>query len=306
MPRYWTCHWTYDTWNTDVNKQLRVDGSVSNSFRERGVQEGDAAYIISLSKGYLYLGGKMTVRGIISRSEAVRRFKTRNFYPGKECIVGGKTGTKLNFHRRLSPKVTRQLRFISPERGEIGLFFDPNSTARLYVQATRGVRQLTPKSADLLDRIIEITDGLPRSSNVITVTEESIRSGRIANGTDQNYRPYTGEKGRRFKEGGPQRSLVNRYERNRAARRACIDHWEARCWLCGFDFGKVYGDKMSGFIHVHHETMRSTAGENHQLDAIRELKPLCPNCHAVVHSRKEPLSLERVRRMLKSQERKRR
>ncbi|HQU46152.1 MAG TPA: hypothetical protein PK867_25285, partial [Pirellulales bacterium] len=39
-------------------------------------------------------------------------------------------------------------------------------------QSTRGVRELAPDSAQLLDRIIEATDSLPPSDGMLTVTDD--------------------------------------------------------------------------------------------------------------------------------------
>ncbi len=59
---------------------------------------------------------------------------------------------------------------------------------------------------------------------------------------------------------------------------------------------------MRGFIHVHHVTplhkIRSSYFVNPQTDLI----PVCPNCHAVIHSKREPLSIEEMRQLLKKGE----
>ena len=45
---------------------------------------------------------------------------------------------------------------------------------------------------------------------------------------------------------------ADRYERSRAARRACIEAHGATCAICGFDFAKTYGPQFTGIIQVHH------------------------------------------------------
>ncbi|GAA5529093.1 hypothetical protein [Herpetosiphon gulosus] len=45
-----------------------------------------------------------------------------------------------------------------------------------------------------------------------------------------------------FIEGAEYQSLVTRYERNPEARQRCIDHYGSACFICDFDFAKVYGD----------------------------------------------------------------
>ncbi|MGO8469904.1 hypothetical protein AB9F45_35920, partial [Rhizobium leguminosarum] len=46
--------------------------------------------------------------------------------------------------------------------------------------------------------------------------------------------------------------LVNAYERNQDARRACISHFGLSCRVCEVNFGAVYGSLGEGYIHVHH------------------------------------------------------
>lgn len=78
---------------------------------------------------------------------------------------------------------------------------------------------------------------------------------------------------------------VNRYERDPRARSACIDALGCKCSVCGFDFGIAYGSLGAGFIFVHHRVpvaVRAQAGE-YELDPVRDLVPICGNCHAMVH-----------------------
>jgi 5-methylcytosine-specific restriction enzyme A len=42
-------------------------------------------------------------------------------------------------------------------------------------------------------------------------------------------------------EGGRRRILVNTYERDNRARKACIEKWGTSCKVCGISFDKVYG-----------------------------------------------------------------
>ncbi len=104
--------------------------------------------------------------------------------------------------------------------------------------------------------------------------------------------------GSRYREGDVSQISVNRYERDPRARARCIEIHGTRCVLCQFDFGKVYGQALADFIHVHHLTPISELGEEYEVDPQTDLRPLCPNCHAVVHKRRPPFSLAEVERML--------
>lgn len=99
-------------------------------------------------------------------------------------------------------------------------------------------------------------------------------------------------------EGAVRRISVNSYERNPEARRKCIEHYGAICQVCNFDFEKFYGEIGKGFIHVHHLKQISEIGKTYQVDPIQDLQPVCPNCHAIIHKRVPPYTIEEVKRFL--------
>ena len=300
MVHFWTCHWQNRFWRDDVNTEnTPCCSSGSNSFGKRGVSVGDVAYIISLAEGQLLLGGRMAVKRIVSRNEAVRIFHNENFYDAEEWIIDEeKTGTLLNLHRRLAPEVTKQLRFLR-KSGPKPLCFKTDT--HLDAQATRGVHRLTEESAGLLDQVIEITDRLPRSKDLVTVTQELLRGTPSQDDEDSVRLPEEIPTGSAFSEGSVEQILVNKYERDPRAKEDCKKHYGTRCALCGFDFVDVYGAVMADFIHVHHVKPLSTVGAGYKVDPVDDLRPVCPNCHAVLHHRREPpYSLDEVRRFIES------
>ena len=102
-----------------------------------------------------------------------------------------------------------------------------------------------------------------------------------------------------YPEGAQLRITVNAYERNPKARQACIAHWGCRCQVCKFDFEKNYGPLGKDFIHVHHHIQQiSKVGHEYQLDPINDLRPVCPNCHAMLHRETPPMSLDDLRDVL--------
>jgi 5-methylcytosine-specific restriction protein A len=103
-----------------------------------------------------------------------------------------------------------------------------------------------------------------------------------------------------FPEGAVRRVEVNRYERDRRARAACIAHHGTVCSVCGIDFETTYGALGRGFIHVHHLTEISTVGSGYEVDPVKDLRPICPNCHAMVHREVPALSIARLRSRLRS------
>lgn len=102
-----------------------------------------------------------------------------------------------------------------------------------------------------------------------------------------------------YPEGTARQVLVNAYERNAAARQACINHYGPICKACDLDFEDRYGPIGIGFIHVHHEVPIATIGVDYKVDPVRDLKPLCPNCHAMLHRHEPPISVAKLRTMLR-------
>jgi 5-methylcytosine-specific restriction protein A len=61
---------------------------------------------------------------------------------------------------------------------------------------------------------------------------------------------------------------------------------------------RVYGELGREFIHVHHITPLSELGGPAPVDPAKDLVPLCPNCHAIVHRRRPPYTLDELRKAL--------
>lgn len=101
-----------------------------------------------------------------------------------------------------------------------------------------------------------------------------------------------------FPEGAVRGITVNAYERNPEARRICLKHHGAVCSACGMEFVERYGSLAQGFIHVHHLRQLSSVGRDYQVDPVADLRPVCPNCHAVIHLRTPPYSINEVREMI--------
>jgi len=106
--------------------------------------------------------------------------------------------------------------------------------------------------------------------------------------------------GETFVEGATKTIRVNVYERNPQARAKCLEIYGVRCSACEFDFGSMYGAIGDGFIHVHHLKQLSDIGKSYELDPALDLLPVCPNCHAMLHRRNPPYSIDELREMMRS------
>jgi len=104
----------------------------------------------------------------------------------------------------------------------------------------------------------------------------------------------------RYVEGATKKISINVYERNTAARNKCIEHYGDSCTICDFNFGNVFGELGQGYIHVHHLKPLSEIGESYNLDPINDLRPVCPNCHSMLHRQVPALSIETLLKLKKS------
>lgn len=101
------------------------------------------------------------------------------------------------------------------------------------------------------------------------------------------------EGGRELKE-----RLVEEVRRIPGLRTKCLSEKGAECRVCGFSSSKRYG--VSGIIEVHHKRPLADGNER-ETDPIKDLVPVCPNCHAVIHSKPgkaDCYTINEVREML--------
>jgi 5-methylcytosine-specific restriction protein A len=100
-------------------------------------------------------------------------------------------------------------------------------------------------------------------------------------------------------EGASKAVTVNVYERNPEARNRCIEHYGLDCAVCDFNFEQCYGELGISFIHVHHLVDIATVGQEYIVNPIKDLRPVCPNCHAMLHKKTPAYSILELKGRLK-------
>jgi 5-methylcytosine-specific restriction protein A len=103
---------------------------------------------------------------------------------------------------------------------------------------------------------------------------------------------------RNYSEGKIREITINTYDRNPIARQVCIEHHGYDCAVCGFNFGQVYGSFGQNYIEVHHLKQLADIGEEYQIKPIEDLRPVCANCHRMLHKERPPLGIEDLKAKL--------
>ena len=102
----------------------------------------------------------------------------------------------------------------------------------------------------------------------------------------------------KYIEGATKSVSVNIYERNAEARAKSILHHGYKCIVCSFDFEKVYGSIGEKYIHIHHVIPLAEIKKEYEIDPIKDLVPVCPNCHAIIHRTSPALTIEQLKKHL--------
>jgi len=155
----------------------------------------------------------------------------------------------------------------------------------LLKQGNLGKVNWTPQSSGV-EINPEVTDELEALWFDFLITQ-NIRLNPFKENESSEQNVYT--------EGTPNQVRITKYERNPHARKACIEHYGLSCSVCEFNFEQEYGELGKDFIHVHHLKQVADIGKEYKIEPINDLRPVCPNCHAMIHKRKEPFTIEEIK-----------
>ncbi len=100
-------------------------------------------------------------------------------------------------------------------------------------------------------------------------------------------------------EGSTSHALNIVRDRNALARAECLSAHGKACVACGLDMGQIYGPEFSNCVHVHHLNPLSQTDGPHTVDPIKDLVPVCPNCHSVIHAHGQLRTPQQVSDLLK-------
>jgi 5-methylcytosine-specific restriction enzyme A len=115
-----------------------------------------------------------------------------------------------------------------------------------------------------------------------TIAEDSLQVDDVTHGDiDEKVVPDT--------EGRKRLVRHVSYERSQKNRREAIKLHGTTCAACGFDFDETYGkDYADSYIQIHH--IKPLSEYEGEVDPETDLVPLCANCHAMAHKRRDTVT----------------
>lgn len=101
-----------------------------------------------------------------------------------------------------------------------------------------------------------------------------------------------------FSEGTEKIVTTTKHERNRFNRQICLAAKGYRCSVCQTLLSDIYGNIASNYIEVHHSNPVAGMAKDYIVKPLEELYPVCPNCHAMLHRRNPPYSIEELQSII--------
>ena len=232
-----------------------------------------------------------------------KRWRNHQKHKTLDAATDGKDGAKSLLRRigRVGDKWKKygdvQCVFVWEDDAKIGHAFrlarDGSGTIQSEVITIDNLVRFRKNKGCTDQEIEECFDPGYAGSSEATAVEPPRAEDFAVDGT--NFFPDELPEGGRYIEGLAQEVLVNRYERSRDARRACLARYGCICQVCDLDFSERYGTLGAGFIHVHHRVPIASIGATYRIDPVTDLVPVCPNCHAMLHRHEPPLDVEQLR-----------
>ena len=189
--------------------------------------------------------------------------------------------------------VDNQEDFLDPNKLVRKVYFDFN----IIIKPSNSSKILEAK---YLIQQFPVQDWTPQGSG-IEIKDEILDEFLVSwNKFLHNNHPEYVQNAEYWEDIAPQK-LYTPYERNPKARIECIKHYGYNCIVCKMNLESIYGQLGKNFIHVHHEKFVSSYSGKHLIDPIKDLKPVCPNCHSMLHRKIDGkhLSIKELEKLLK-------
>lgn len=144
-----------------------------------------------------------------------------------------------------------------------------------------------------------VQQGNAENRSLASPNEDGRRSSETSQdeSLEQNLEGSSSIEEETYLEGESRMRETTSNKRNPKARQLCLDHYGLQCYVCGFRFEERYG-KGASLVEAHHENPPSPRDGDEETDPVEDMKPLCPNCHAIAHLRRPPYTPEEIQEMI--------
>jgi 5-methylcytosine-specific restriction protein A len=116
----------------------------------------------------------------------------------------------------------------------------------------------------------------------------------LQNDAMAGFSPVEPKEVKLYAEGKAKAVTIKTYDRSPKARQDCIKHYGYDCAVCGFNFKSMYGDIGKTYIEVHHLKPVSEIGKEYFINPVKDLRPVCANCHRMLHRKRPAISIEEL------------
>jgi 5-methylcytosine-specific restriction protein A len=246
--------WPWDSLEQDI-QYLKINGKVSDKWScksHKTIKPGDRVFLAKVGSD----PRGIFASGIVSSMP----------FLSKDRIDRSKTinCVSIDFDVLLNPKKEQILKLESLKEG--------NLSKQLWMSQSSGISIRQELIAELED-----------------IWFNFLNSNKI------KHNPFISSKNdddRSYNEGKSNQVIQTIYERNPAARKKCIEYYGYSCSVCNFNFENHYGEIGKNYVHVHHLKLIAKAEKEYEVDPIKDLRPVCPNCHAMLHKQNPPFKIE--------------
>lgn len=213
---------------------------------------------------------------------------------GENQIIGNSVGNgKESYNIRLWTKTTRLIFDLIEAKGKYDKDF--------FLEEVRKIVSLENKEKTISENPINSSPSIEKISSIKHSENAGIVEAISLNDSDFSSIEEILDSTPIY-EGAKKTIIIDAYERNPKARKKCIEHYGTKCFVCSFDFNKFYGEEVAqNYIHVHHLTPIHEIGEEYEVNPIEDLRPVCPNCHAMIHRKNPPYTIEEIKEFIQNQ-----
>lgn len=235
---------------------------------------------------------------IISENEGIKTTRI------KEILIGVFKPSGEDNQRLAGRSDTK---FTQIVRNLLGSHYDTNGMRDHTEKDASGGFRITPQGQSLVDLNREYLNYL--FENPFSYEDAQTLTAKITGSQTGTRKLYIYTEDEEVKEGQSSVALVNVKARSRKLREAALAHYtqngKIACHVCGFDFQEYYGELGSGYIQMHHERpicQYSDEGfEEYLGDAVENMKPVCANCHCMIHrSKGAPITIEELKKAIEN------